>query len=81
MQTQLADVLVLGGSGLSHNIFTIFVAILIGLIVWALGRFFFPKFKMPEVGMMIWDGLFVLIGAIAVINFLAGLAGHSFVQW
>jgi len=70
-----------GGSGLAHNIFVIFLAILIGLILWWLGRFFFPKFGMPPLGMQIWDGLFIFIAAIVVINFLAGLAGHAFIAW
>ena len=78
----LADFSVnLGGSGLAHGIFVIFLAVLIGLILWWLGRYFFPKLGMPPMGMTIWDGLFILIAAIIVINFLAGLMGHAFISW
>ena len=70
-----------GGDGLGHNIFVIFIFILIGLILWALGKFFFPKLGMPAMGMTVWDGLFVLIAVIVIINFLAGLAGHPFISW
>lgn len=80
----MADVLHVNtgeSGGMAHNIFTIFIFILIGLILWALGRFFFPKLGMPALGMTVWDGLFVLIAVIVVINFLAGLAGHPFIQW
>lgn len=76
----LSDVTV-GGNGFAHDAFVIFLAILIGLIIWALGRYFFPKLQMPPIGMLVWDGLFVLIGAILVINFLAGLMGHPFIHW
>ncbi len=31
--------------------------------------------------MMIWDGLFMLIALVVVINFLAGLAGHPLFTW
>lgn len=71
----------LGGSGMAHSIFVVFIAILIGLILWALGRYFFPKFGMPAIGMTIWDGFFILIAAIMMINFLAGLAGHPLFPW
>jgi len=67
--------------GLTHGIFVIFIAVLIGLILWGLGRYFFPKFGMPPFGMLIWDGLFILIAALILINFLAGLAGHAFIAW
>jgi hypothetical protein len=70
-----------GGGGLAQNLFTVFIFILIGLILWGLGKFFFPKFNMPPKGMLIWDGLFILIAAIVVINFLAGVAGHAFISW
>ncbi len=82
MNTILADALVhVGGEGAAHNIFLVFICILIGLILWWLGRTFFPKLGMPAIGMQVWDGLFVLIAAIVVINFLAGLAGHAFIAW
>lgn len=61
--------------------FSIFIWVVIGLIVWGLGKFFFPKLGMPAMGMLIWDGLFILIAAILVINFLAGLAGHPLFTW
>lgn len=67
--------------GFTRDVFAVFLAILIGLILWGLGRYFFPKFDMPPKGMMIWDGLFVLIAAIVVINFLASLAGHPLFEW
>jgi len=69
------------GGGMAHSIFVIFIFILIGLILWWLGRYFFPKLGAPAIVLTVWDGIFVLIGVIVVINFLAGLAGHQFIQW
>ena len=71
----------LGGSGMAHDIFAIFIFILIGLILWALGNWGFPKLGAPPIVMTVWNGLFVLVGAVIVINFLAGLAGHRFIEW
>lgn len=70
-----------GGGDLGRSILIVFCVILIGLIVWQLGRWFFPKLGAPAVVMTVWDGLFVLIGAVAVINFLAGLMGHPLIAW
>ena len=69
------------GGGAAHQIFVVFLWILIGLILWWLGRTFFPKLGMPAIGMQVWDGLFLLIAAVVIINFLAGLAGHPFISW
>ena len=81
IQPMLADAIQLNSNGLAHGAFVIFIAILIGLILWGLGKYFFPKLGMPEKGMLIWDGLFILIAAIIIVNFLAGLAGHPFIAW
>jgi len=70
-----------GSEGLGHNIFVIFIFILIGLSLWGLGRYFFPRLGMPPKGMLVWDGLFVLIAVVAIINFLATMAGHPLVAW
>jgi hypothetical protein len=68
-------------NGLGRNVLVVFCVICIGLIVWQLGRFFFPKLGAPAIVLTVWDGLFVLIGAVAVINFLAGLMGHPLITW
>lgn len=75
-----ADIQIAGG-GAGRNILVVFCIILIGLIVWQLGRYFFPKLGAPAIVITVWDGLFVLIGAVAVINFLASLMGHPFITW
>ncbi len=77
-----ADIAVhVNGGGLAHTIFVVFIFILIGLILWALGNWGFPRLGAPPIVMTVWNGLFILIGAVVVINFLAGLAGHSFIDW
>lgn len=70
----------ISGSDLASNLLVLFVVVLIGLIIWWLGKYFFPKLGMPEIGMMVWNGLFVLIAAFCVINFLATMVGHPLVR-
>ena len=81
MNPIMAVAVSVGGGGLAHDVFVIFIFILIGLILWALGNYGFPKFGAPPIVMTIWNGLFILVGAVIVINFLAGLAGHRFIDW
>jgi len=79
----LSEISVHTGSGkaVSNNLFNIFIWILIGLILWGLGTYFFPKLGMPAKGMLVWNGLFILIAVIIVINFLAGLTGNPLFNW
>jgi hypothetical protein len=51
------------------------------LIIWLMGRYFFPMLSAPPVVMKIWDGLFVLIGGFALINFILSIAGYPIVKW
>jgi small-conductance mechanosensitive channel len=81
MQNPMFAVSLSGGDGATRDIFTVFIFIVIGLILWGLGRYFFPRLSMPPKGMLIWDGLFILIAAIVIINFLASLTGHGFIKW
>lgn len=69
------------GSGFLRQAFVIFIILVCALIVWWLGRTFFPKLSAPAVVTTVWDGLFILLGAIAVINFLLSLVGKGFIDW
>jgi hypothetical protein len=76
-----AAAIVVAGGSFGSALLGIFLVVLIGLVVWALGRWIFPMLGMPATGMKIWDVIFVLLGALAFINFVAGLAGHPLVSW
>ena len=71
----------ISGEGLIKDLLKVFGIIICALIVWGLGRYFFPKLKMPAGGLMIWDGLFILLGALVLINFILGLFGSPLVRW
>jgi hypothetical protein len=51
------------------------------LIIWLMGRYFFPKLSAPPVVIQIWDGLFVLIGGFVLINLILSIAGYPIVKW
>lgn len=69
------------GEGMVRDLLWIFALICIALIVWGLGKYFFPKLKAPPLVMTIWDGLFILLGALVAINFILGLFGHPMIHW
>lgn len=69
------------GDGFLKQALTIFIVIAVGLIIWGLGRWLFPKLNAPAMVLTVWDGLFVLVGAVAVINFLLSLIGKGFIKW
>lgn len=68
------------GEGFLRKAAIIFVILICALIVWS-GRYFFPKLNAPPIVTTVWDGLFILLGAIAIINFLLGLIGKGFIDW
>jgi hypothetical protein len=42
---------------------------------------FIGKLAAPGIVRTIWDGLFILVGLVVIINFLLGLGGHAFIAW
>jgi hypothetical protein len=77
----LAVTLDFGNSGIIGQLLVFFVVILCMGIVWALGHFGFPKLKLPALVVTVWDCIFVLIGAIMLINFLLSLVGKQFIRY
>ena len=71
----------ISGDGLVHQLMLVLIIGICVAIVWALGRWFIQKFGAPGIVMTVWNALFLLLGAIFIINFLLGLAGHPFIKW
>jgi hypothetical protein len=69
------------GEGLVRQLFAILIIGICCAIIWYLGRLAGGKMGVPPMGMASWNGLFILVAAIFVINFLMGLAGHPFIVW
>lgn len=77
----LISLAAIAGDGLVHQLLMVLlVAICVG-IVWALGRWFIQKFAAPALAMTVWNGLFLIVGAIVIINFLLSLTDHGFIKW
>ena len=70
-----------GNSGLIQNLLA-FLGIGICLAaIWAVGRWFILRFKLPELAMTAWTGIFILIGLVVFINFVLSLFGNGFIHY
>lgn len=76
----LADFSVSGDGFIHQLIFVLLVGISAG-ILYAIGWWFIKRPPIPPIVLTIWQGLFILVGGLIIINFLLGLAGHGFVKW
>lgn len=68
-------------NGMVSSLFhLLIVGICVG-IVYFLGVWFIATLTGSATVRKVWDGLFLLLGAVVVINFLMGLGGHAFIAW
>ena len=72
----------ISGDGLVHQLLVVLIVGICVGIVWWLGRYFITALTLPAIVMTIWNGLFILLGALFLINFLLSLTGHPFLpRW
>lgn len=74
----------IGGDGFVNQLLTLLIVGIAAGVLYAMGYWFCTRPKVAAaapVALTIWNGLFVLIGGIIIINFLLGLAGRPFIKW
>lgn len=76
--TSLAAV---SGEGLVNQLLFILIIGICLLIIWWLGKYFISKLGAPPLALTVWNGLFVLLGALCAINFLLSLIDKPFIRW
>ena len=78
----LADAIYTGSSGgLIHTLLFVLIVGICVVLIWWVGTWFISKLGAPAIVRTIWDGLFILVGLIVVINALLGFGGHAFIAW
>lgn len=70
-----------GDEGLISQLWHFLIIGMCIAIIYCVGYYFFTRPKVPPIVLMVWNGFFVLVGAIVVINFLMGLGGQRFIAW
>ena len=68
------------GDSLVRNLFVLLIILICCGAIYYVGRIFISKAGKP-LPLMVWDGLFLLIGLIFVLDFLLGLVGRGFINW
>lgn len=76
-----ASTLDLGGDGFINQLVTFLVVGLAVGISYAIAHYFATRPKLPAVALTIVNGAFILVGGLALINFLLGLVGKGFIKW
>lgn len=80
MNTFLAAIEI-GGTGMINQLLTfLLLGICVGL-VYAAGWWFIKNPPVPPIVLKIWQGLFIIVGLIVIINFLLGLTGNPIIKW
>lgn len=71
----------IGGKGFINQLVTLLIyGICVGLI-YAAGLWFLRRPSIPPVVLTIWNGLFILLGLVIILNFLLGLGDKQFIEW
>ena len=85
MKILFADVLGNGNfgnsTGLIHGLFLVLIIGICVAIIWGVGRWIITKITAAPTVMAVWNGFFILVGAIVVVNFLMSLVGHGFMAY
>jgi hypothetical protein len=71
----------IGGEGFINQVLTFLLMGIAVAILYAMGYWFATRPKVPPIALQIWTGIFVLLIGILLINFVMGLAGHSFIKF
>lgn len=69
------------GEGMVRQLLFVLIIGICVLVVWWMGRYFITKLGAPPIVMTVWNGLFILLGGIVIINFLLGLVDRPFIRW
>lgn len=69
------------GEGLVRQLVVFVVVLICALIVWALGRWAIGALKAPPQALTVWNGIFIVLGALVAINFLLSLIGHPIIKF
>ena len=70
-----------GDDGFLKQLLSLLIVGICAGVVYAMGLWFAKRQSMPAMVLTVWNGLFVLVGGIIIINFLLSLTGNGFIKW
>jgi hypothetical protein len=78
--TTLIQLAAVSGEGLVRNLLFLLIIVICVAAIYFVGRWFLAKLA-NATALMVWDGFFLLVGLIVVLNFLLSLIGRQFIVW
>lgn len=69
-------ILAASGEGLVRQLWVLAIIVICAGILWAFGKWAIKALKVPPHALTVWDGIFLLVGVLVVINFLLSLIGY-----
>lgn len=80
----IADITLGSDDGLIHQLMMLLLVLLAAGVLYFMGWWFATRPRVAQaapIALTIWNGLFILIGGIIVINFLLSMGNHGFIKW
>lgn len=68
------------GEGLVRQLLVFLIVMVCALLIWAAGRWAIGALKAPPHALTVWNGLFIFLGLLVVINFLLSLVGYPIIR-
>lgn len=68
------------GQDVVRSLFVLLIVVICVACIYFVGRWFLAKLA-NATALVVWDGLFLLIGLVVALNFLLGLVGRQFINW
>lgn len=78
------ELLILGavsGDGFVHSLIAFLVVGICALAIWAFGKWCIKKMEAPPHALTVWNGIFLLLGLLVLVNFLLSLIGKPLIRW
>jgi hypothetical protein len=81
MNTLLPMLAAISGEGMVRQLLVVLIIGICVLIVWYMGKWVITKLGALPIVMTVWNGLFILLGGIVIINFLLGMVDRPLIRW
>lgn len=69
-----------GGEGIVRQLWVLVIVVICAGIIWAFGKWAIKALKAPPHALTVWDGIFLLVGVLVLINFLLSLIGYPILK-
>lgn len=80
MNTNYLMLAAASGEGLVRQLLVFLIVMVCALLIWSAGKWAIASLKAPPHALTVWNGLFIFLGLLVVINFLLSLIGYPIIR-